>query len=152
DLLCMLYRQGPETHGIFRRSANAKSCRILKEKLNFGHGVSLCGESVFVAASLLTEFLRKLPGSVLGCDLYEDWINVMKAVDEQDRCSSVMSVLSKLPQVNRTLLCYVFGVLHHIHTHSDMNQMTASNLALCIAPNMLWRGTTSVQDNQSTLE
>ncbi|XP_047665449.1 uncharacterized protein arhgap20b isoform X2 [Tachysurus fulvidraco] len=154
DLLCMLYHQGPETHGIFRRSANAKSCRILKEKLNFGHGVSLCGESVFVAASLLTEFLRKLPGSVLGCDLYEDWINVMKTVDEQDRCSSVMSVLAKLPQVNRTLLCYVFGVLHHIHTHSDMNQMTASNLALCIAPNMLWRRTTlhPEQDNQSTLE
>ncbi|XP_058238520.1 uncharacterized protein arhgap20b isoform X1 [Hemibagrus wyckioides] len=154
DLLCMLYHQGPETLGIFRRSANAKSCRILKEKLNSGHPVSLCGESVFVAASVLTEFLRKLPGSVLGCDLYEAWMNVMKAVDEKDRYSSLKSVLAKLPQVNRTLLCYVFGVLHHIHTHSDVNQMTASNLALCIAPNMLWRGTTvnPEQESQSTLE
>ncbi|MCJ8748948.1 hypothetical protein PDJAM_G00170450 [Pangasius djambal] len=154
DLLCMLYREGPETLGIFRRSANAKSCRILKEKLNFGHRVSLRGESVFVAASLLTEFLRKLPGSVLGCELYEDWMNVMEADDQQCRCSSVKSVLAKLPQVNRTLLCYVFGVLHHIHTHSDVNQMTASNLALCIAPNMLWRATTSnpEQESQSTLE
>ncbi|KAB5522797.1 hypothetical protein PHYPO_G00163540 [Pangasianodon hypophthalmus] len=154
DLLCMLYREGPETLGIFRRSANAKSCRILKEKLNFGHRVSLRGESVFVAASLLTEFLRKLPGSVLGCELYEDWMNVMEADDQQSRCSSVKRVLAKLPQVNRTLLCYVFGVLHHIHTHSDVNQMTASNLALCIAPNMLWRATTSnpEQESQSTLE
>ncbi|KAF5879956.1 rho GTPase-activating protein 20-like, partial [Clarias magur] len=54
DLLSMLYREGPETLGVFRRSANAKSCRILKEKLNSGRRVSLRGESVFVAASLLT--------------------------------------------------------------------------------------------------
>ncbi|KAM9440626.1 uncharacterized protein arhgap20b [Clarias gariepinus] len=154
DLLSMLYREGPETLGVFRRSANAKSCRILKEKLNSGQRVSLRGESVFVAASLLTEFLRKLPGSVLGCDLYDDWMNVMEADDQQRKCVSVKSVLAKLPQVNRTLLCYVFGVLHHIHTHSDVNQMTASNLALCITPNMLWRAPTSnpEQESQSTLE
>ncbi|KAF7689026.1 hypothetical protein HF521_013833 [Silurus meridionalis] len=149
DMLCVLYHQGPETLGIFRRSANAKICRILKEKLNLRHPVSFRGESVFVSASLLTEFLRKLPGSVLGCDLYEDWMNAMETEDQQSRCSSVTSVLAKLPQINRTLLCYVFGVLHRIHTHSDVNQMTASNLALCVAPNILWRATSSNPEEES---
>lgn len=49
------------------------------------------------------------------------------------------SLLTQLPEENVTLLCHLFGVLYRIHTHSEVNQMTATNLALCIAPNMLWR-------------
>ncbi|XP_062844664.1 uncharacterized protein arhgap20b isoform X2 [Trichomycterus rosablanca] len=149
DLLCLLYRQAPETLGIFRRSANARSCRILKEKLNSGHRVWLRGECVFVAASLLTEFLRKLPGSVLGSDLYEDWMEVMETEDQQDRCTLAKSVLLKLPLLNRTLLGCVFAVLYRVHTHSDVNQMTAANLAVCIAPNMLWRTTPAEPEQES---
>ncbi|KAL7838845.1 hypothetical protein AOLI_G00272490 [Acnodon oligacanthus] len=154
DILCVLYRDGPKTLGIFRRSANAKSCRVLKERLNSGHYVPLHGESVFTAASILTEFLRKLPDSVLGCELYEDWIEVMEADDQEDRCTSAKSVLAKLPQVNRSLLFYVFGMLHCIHTSAEVNQMTAANLALCIAPNMLWRSSpcSAEQENQNNLE
>ncbi|XP_036436053.1 uncharacterized protein arhgap20b [Colossoma macropomum] len=154
DILCVLYHEGPKTLGIFRRSANAKSCRVLKERLNSGHHVPLHGESVFTAASLLTEFLRRLPDSVLGCELYEDWMEVMEADDQQDRCTSAKSVLAKLPQVNRSLLYYVFGMLHHIHTNADVNQMTAANLALCITPNMLWRSSpcSAEQENQNNLE
>ena len=64
------------------------------------------------------------------------------------------SVLEKLPQVNRSLLGYVFGMLHCIHTNADVNQMTAANLALCIAPNMLWRSPpcSAEQENQNNLE
>ncbi|KAI4904203.1 hypothetical protein NFI96_010667 [Prochilodus magdalenae] len=237
DLLCLLYHEGPKTLGIFRRSANAKSCRVLKERLNSGHHVPLHGESVFTAASLFTEFLRRLPDSVLGCDWYEDWMEVMEADDQQDRCTSAKRtfssgpqdgapqdtahrtlpyrtlptgrcpqdgapqaaapqggapqdaapqdaapqdaahrtvlhrplphrtlphrtlphrtlVLEKLPQVNRSLLGYVFGMLHCIHTNADVNQMTAANLALCIAPNMLWRSPpcSAEQENQNNLE
>ncbi|KAL6463109.1 hypothetical protein MHYP_G00275000 [Metynnis hypsauchen] len=154
DILCVLYHEGPKTLGIFRRSANAKSCRVLKERLNSGHYVPLHGESVFTAASLLTEFLRRLPDSVLGCELYEDWMEVMEADDQEDRCTSAKSVLAKLPQVNRSLLYYVFGMLHCIHTNADVNQMTAANLALCIAPNMMWRSSpcSAEQENQNNLE
>lgn len=49
------------------------------------------------------------------------------------------SLFAQLPEENFTLLCHLFGVLHRIHSHSHVNLMTASNLALCIAPNMLWR-------------
>ncbi|XP_072532727.1 uncharacterized protein arhgap20b [Salminus brasiliensis] len=154
DLLCVLYHEGPKTLGVFRRSANAKNCRVLKERLNSGHYISLHGESVFTAASLLTEFLRKLPGSVLGCELYEDWMEVMDTDDLQDRHTLAKSVLAKLPQENRSLLCYVFGMLHCIHKHADANQMTAANLALCIAPNMLWRSSpcTAEQESHNNLE
>ncbi|XP_016143724.1 uncharacterized protein arhgap20b [Sinocyclocheilus grahami] len=139
DLLYLLFCEGPETRGIFRRSANAKNCRILKERMNAGQSISLHEQSVFVSASLITEFLRKLPGGVLCCDLYEDWMEVLQSENQQDRLNRVRCLLAQLPEENVTLLCHLFGVLHRIHTHSEVNQMTATNLALCIAPNMLWR-------------
>ncbi|XP_016415862.1 uncharacterized protein LOC107746244 [Sinocyclocheilus rhinocerous] len=87
----------------------------------------------------IMEFLRKLPGGVLCCDLYEEWMEVLQSENQQDRLNRVRCLLAQLPEENVTLLCHLFGVLHRIHTHSEVNQMTATNLALCIAPNMLWR-------------
>uniref|UniRef100_A0A9J7XK80 Rho-GAP domain-containing protein n=4 Tax=Cyprinus carpio carpio TaxID=630221 RepID=A0A9J7XK80_CYPCA len=148
DLLYLLFCEGPETRGIFRRSANAKNCRILKERMNSGQSISLHEQSVFVSASLITEFLRKLPGGVLCCELYEDWIEVLQTEDQQDRLNRVRRLLAQLPEENVTLLCLLFGVLHKIHTHSEVNQMTATNLALCIAPNMLWRSSQISPDKE----
>ncbi|RMC20335.1 hypothetical protein DUI87_01184 [Hirundo rustica rustica] len=48
------------------------------------------------------------------------------------------SLIKQLPEANLILLRHLFGVLHHIEQNSGMNQMNAFNLALCIAPNMLW--------------
>ncbi|XP_063058221.1 uncharacterized protein arhgap20b [Engraulis encrasicolus] len=149
DMLLVLYEQGPSTPGIFRRSANAKSCRELKEKLNAGLAYLPPGESVFVVAALLTDFLRSLPDSALGSHLYERWMEAAQMVateedeededeeDEDERNGIMASLVSELPEENATLLRFVFWVLHHIHQHAEENQMTASNLALCIAPNML---------------
>ncbi|XP_066518315.1 uncharacterized protein arhgap20b isoform X2 [Hoplias malabaricus] len=154
DLLCVLYREGPKTLGIFRRSANAKSCRVLKERLNSGFPVPLLGESAFTAASLITEFLRRLPDSVLCCDIFDDWMEVLEMEDHQEKCTSAKSVLERLPQVNHSLLCYLFLILHRIHSCADVNQMTAANLALCVAPSVLWRNSVSSteEENQNNLE
>ncbi|XP_057206336.1 uncharacterized protein arhgap20b isoform X2 [Triplophysa rosa] len=154
DLLYLLFCEGPETCGIFRRSANAKSCRILKERMNSGKSISLHEESVFVSASLITEFLRDLPGCVLRCDLYEEWMEVLQIEDQQHKLYKIRSLFAQLPEENFTLLCHLFGVLHRIHSHSHVNLMTASNLALCIAPNMLWRSSqvSPELDGKSTLQ
>ncbi|NWW92979.1 RHG20 protein, partial [Dicaeum eximium] len=47
-------------------------------------------------------------------------------------------LVNQLPEANLILLRHLFGVLHHIEQNSGVNQMNAFNLALCIAPNMLW--------------
>ena len=52
-MLLFLNQKGPLTKGIFRQSANVKSCRELKEKLNSGAEVQLDCESIFVIASVL---------------------------------------------------------------------------------------------------
>lgn len=51
---------------------------------------------------------------------------------------SLDSLVKQLPEANLLLLRHLFGVLHHIERNAVENQMNAFNLALCIAPNMLW--------------
>ncbi|XP_078268138.1 rho GTPase-activating protein 20 isoform X2 [Rhinoraja longicauda] len=138
DMLVLLYHEGPSTKGIFRRSANAKTCKELKEKLNSGNEVHMDRESVFVAAAVITDFLRNIPGSVLSSEMYEKWMERIENDNEEQKIQSTKSLIEELPEANVLLLRHLFGVLHHIEKNSEENQMTAFNLALCIAPNMLW--------------
>eukprot|EP00062_Callorhinchus_milii_P001123 gi/632935877/ref/XP_007891633.1/ PREDICTED: rho GTPase-activating protein 20-like isoform X1 [Callorhinchus milii] len=138
DMLLLLYHEGPATKGIFRRSANAKTCKELKEKLNSGSEVHMEIESVFVAAAVITDFLRNIPGSVLSSELYERWMEGTENENEEEKIQALKKLVEELPEAHLLLLRHLFTILHRIEKRSEENQMTAFNLALCIAPNMLW--------------
>ncbi|KAM3912364.1 rho GTPase-activating protein 20-like [Leptodactylus fuscus] len=138
DMLLLLYEEGPNTRGIFRRSANAKTCKELKEKLISGDEVHMDGESVFVAAAVITDFLRNIPDSILSSDMHGLWMEVTEIEEVEYKIKVIKSLLDQLPEANFILLQHLFAVLNHIEKNSEENQMTASNLAVCIAPNMLW--------------
>ncbi|XP_070132105.1 rho GTPase-activating protein 20-like isoform X3 [Equus caballus] len=137
DMLCFIKQKGPLTEGIFRKSVNIKSCRALKETLNAGDKVNLDCESVLVVASVLKDFLRNIPGSVFTSDLYAKWVTITDGENEEEKIAATQRLLDELPRANAALLRYLFGVLHNIQQHSSVNQMTAYNLATCIAPSIL---------------
>ncbi|MEE6472770.1 hypothetical protein FKM82_009718 [Ascaphus truei] len=138
DMLSFLCQEGPFTRGIFRRSANAKSCKEMKERLSAGCEVNFACESIFVTASVFKDFLRNIPGSIFSSKLYDKWVSVMDQGNQLEKKKAIKKLLEKLPQANVMLLRYVFGVLHCIEQRSETNQMTAFNLAVCIAPSLLW--------------
>ncbi|XP_056417661.1 rho GTPase-activating protein 20-like isoform X2 [Hyla sarda] len=138
DMLSVLCQDGPFTRGIFRRSANVKSCKEMKERLNSGFHVDFACESIFVIASVFKDFLRNIPGSVFSSKLCDKWVSVLDQGSQAEKIKAVKKLLEKLPQVNITLLRYLFGVLHCIEQRSEHNQMTAFNLAVCISPSLLW--------------
>lgn len=54
DMLVFLYLEGPYTRGIFRRSAGAKACRELRDRLDSGtEDPEITHQSVFVIAAVL---------------------------------------------------------------------------------------------------
>ncbi|XP_062983143.1 rho GTPase-activating protein 20 [Elgaria multicarinata webbii] len=138
DMLSFLYQEGPFTRGIFRRSANAKSCRELKEKLDSGDDVHLPCESIFVTASVFKDFLRNIPGGIFSSQLCDQWVSLMDEGNHEEKIKSIHRLMEQLPRANVVLLRYLFGVLHSIEKQSEDNQMTAFNLAVCIAPSLLW--------------
>lgn len=54
DMLVFLYLEGPYTRGVFRRSAGAKACRELRDRLDSGtEDPEITHQSVFVIAAVL---------------------------------------------------------------------------------------------------
>ncbi|RMC12885.1 hypothetical protein DUI87_10410 [Hirundo rustica rustica] len=143
DLLTILYMKGPSTEGIFRKAANEKARKELKEDLNKGGNVDLKSKSVHLLAVVLKDFLRNIPSKLLSADLYEKWMQALEKPTKQEKIEELKGVADKLPRPNLVLLKLLLSVLHHISQNAETNKMDSSNLAICIGPNMLSPGTDS---------
>ncbi|XP_009865017.1 PREDICTED: T-cell activation Rho GTPase-activating protein, partial [Apaloderma vittatum] len=85
DLLAILYMKGPSTEGIFRKAANEKARKELKEDLNKGSNVDLKNKSVHLLAVVLKDFLRNIPSKLLWADLYEKWMQALEKPSKQEK-------------------------------------------------------------------
>ncbi|NXF89188.1 TAGAP protein, partial [Eubucco bourcierii] len=137
DLLAILYMKGPSTEGIFRKAANEKARKELKEDLNKGGNIDMKTKSVHLLAVVLKDFLRNIPSKLLLADLYEKWMQALERPSKQEKIEELKVVADKLPRPNLILLKHVLSLLHHISQNAESNRMDSSNLAICIGPNML---------------
>ncbi|KAK4823474.1 hypothetical protein QYF61_002521 [Mycteria americana] len=137
DLLTILYMKGPSTEGIFRKAANEKARKELKEDLNKGGNVDLKSKSVHLLAVVLKDFLRNIPSKLLSADLYEKWMQALEKPSKQEKIEELKEVADKLPRPNLALLKHLLSLLHHISQNAETNRMDSSNLAICVGPNML---------------
>ncbi|NXT23804.1 TAGAP protein, partial [Syrrhaptes paradoxus] len=137
DLLAILYMKGPSTEGVFRKAANEKARKELKEDLNKGGNVDLKSKSVHLLAVVLKDFLRNIPSKLLLVDLYEKWMQALEKPSKEEKIEELKEVADKLPRPNLALLKHLLSLLHHISQNAETNRMDSSNLAICIGPNML---------------
>ncbi|KAM9655968.1 T-cell activation Rho GTPase-activating protein isoform 3-T3 [Morphnus guianensis] len=137
NLLAILHMKGPSTEGIFRKAANEKARKELKEDLNKGGNVDLKSKSVHLLAVVLKDFLRNIPSKLLSSDLYEKWMQALEKPSKQEKIEELKEVADKLPRPNLVLLKHLLSLLHHISQNAETNRMDSSNLAICVGPNML---------------
>ncbi|XP_040285175.1 T-cell activation Rho GTPase-activating protein [Bufo bufo] len=137
DILTILRVQGPQTEGIFRKAANERARKELKDDLNYGRDLDLKSKSVHLLAVVFKDFLRGIPNQLLSSELYSKWMSSLEKPRLEEKIEEMKSAAEKLPKPNFILLRHLICVLHHISKASDINKMDARNLALCIAPTML---------------
>ncbi|NWT25679.1 TAGAP protein, partial [Cardinalis cardinalis] len=100
DLLAILYMKGPSTEGIFRKTANEKARKELKEDLNKGGNVDLKSKSVHLLAVVLKDFLRNIPSKLLSADLYEKWMQALEKPSKQEKIEELKEApAAALPEV-----------------------------------------------------
>lgn len=140
DMLRFLYHEGSWTRGIFRRPAGARAVRELRDSLDTGgFQLPLTRDHVFIIAGVFKDFLRSIPGSLLCCELHEEWMDVLEEEEyEEEQVQDVKRMICRLPKENALLLRYLLAVLHGIQGNAHENQMTSFNLSVCIAPSILW--------------
>ncbi|XP_072944696.1 uncharacterized protein [Epargyreus clarus] len=132
----------PLTHGVFRRSANAKALRLLRDKLDtLGPWAEGCAEldraPVLLLAALVKEFFRALPQPLLASELYPAWLQVL-SLPQAEKVPAVRSLLLKLPKAHYNMLTYFVCLLQAIAKKSNINLMCPMNLGVCVGPSLLW--------------
>nr|XP_034834836.1 uncharacterized protein LOC117991367 isoform X1 [Maniola hyperantus] len=137
-----LRSSAPLTHGVFRRSANAKALRLLRDKLDtLGPWTESCAEldraPVLLLAALVKEFFRALPQPLLSAELYPTWLQVL-SLPQAEKVAAVRSLLLKLPKSHYNMLTYFVCLLQAIAKKSNINLMCPMNLGVCVGPSLLW--------------
>ncbi|KQK75756.1 hypothetical protein AAES_141451 [Amazona aestiva] len=61
----------------------------------------------------------------------------MEKTSRQESLAALKEVASKLPDANLLLLRNLLSLLRDISRNVGMSKMTAGNLAICVAPNLL---------------
>ncbi|KAL6310302.1 hypothetical protein BKA93DRAFT_721925 [Sparassis latifolia] len=124
---------GTKSEGIFRIPGDGDAVSELKLRIEKGYYSLEDVDDPHVLASLLKLWLRELCDPLIPDELYNDCITHSK---EPDTC---VQIVHRLPTINRRVILFVVSFLQlfleeKVHT---VTKMTAPNLALVMAPNLL---------------
>ncbi|EAL67979.1 RhoGAP domain-containing protein [Dictyostelium discoideum AX4] len=140
----LLLEENITQEGIFRVSPNQKQLTDLKNNVNAGYITTLDGiDDAHLISSFVKAFLREMPIPLFTFDLYHSLVDCVINEEKYD-CdkikisNAIVLVLQKLPKPNFLLAKSLISLLWKISTKSSQNKMTTSNLAVTVAPNVLY--------------
>jgi len=109
-------------------------------------------QDVHSVSSLLKLYFRELPDPLCTYKAYEDFLEAAK-LPEDLRLSATRQVLGSLPKENFRTLEFLMRHLHRVSLKGDDTGMTAKNLAIVWAPNLLrCRDLKSNKNNNNNLK
>lgn len=126
--------------GLFRKSgvkSRIQALRQMNESCGTsGGGVNYEGQSAYDVADMLKQYFRDLPEPLLTSKLSDTFLQIYQYVPKEQRLQAVRAAVLLLPDENRealqTLLCFLSDVTASV----GENQMTCTNLAVCLAPSL----------------
>ncbi|XP_075558631.1 uncharacterized protein LOC142590420 [Dermacentor variabilis] len=142
---CLL-ASGMDEEGLFRITGSASKIKKLKSAFNAGFAdMSEFERDPHTVASVLKLYLRELPEPLMTFALYEEWMKAASVPDASARLQALWQVVNNLPQANHDNLRYVVKFLARLVGHREQNKMSSQNIAIVIAPNLVW----PKEENQS---
>ncbi|CAH1777028.1 unnamed protein product [Owenia fusiformis] len=140
---CILYamrflrRNAAEAVGIFRKSGVRSRIQKLRSQIEANPDMTnFEGHQAYDVADLLKQYFRELPECVLTNKLSETFISIFQLCPRELRLEALQAAYMLMPDENREVLQSLLLFLRDMADHSDKNQMTESNLAVCFAPSL----------------
>ncbi|NXE95942.1 STA13 protein, partial [Menura novaehollandiae] len=122
--------------GIFRKSGVKSRIQALRHmnETSPDH-VNYSGQSAYDVADLLKQYFRDLPEPIFTSKLTDTFLQIYQFVSKEQRLQAVQAAIILMPDENREVLQTLLYFLSDIAS-AEENQMTAGNLAVCLAPSI----------------
>ncbi|XP_078067555.1 stAR-related lipid transfer protein 8 [Mustelus asterias] len=122
--------------GIFRKSGVKSRIQALRQmNENSPENVNYHGQSAFDVADMLKQYFRDLPEPIFTSKLTETFLQIYQYVPKDQRLQALQAAIVLMPDENREVLQSLLYFLSDIAS-VQQNQMTAGNLAVCLAPSL----------------
>ncbi|XP_038625170.1 rho GTPase-activating protein 7 isoform X1 [Tachyglossus aculeatus] len=123
--------------GLFRKSGVKSRIQALRQ-MNDGPagGVSYEGQSAYDVADMLKQYFRDLPEPLMTNKLSETFLQIYQYVPKDQRLPAIQAAIMLLPDENREALQTLLYFLSDVTAAVKENQMTPTNLAVCLAPSL----------------
>ncbi|XP_072262299.1 rho GTPase-activating protein 7 isoform X2 [Pyxicephalus adspersus] len=123
--------------GLFRKSGVKSRILALREIVeNNVDGSIYEGQSAYDVADMLKQYFRDLPEPLLTNKLSETFLQIYQYVPKDQRLQAIKAAIMLLPDENREVLQTLLYFLSDVAAAVDENQMTPTNLAVCLAPSL----------------
>ncbi|KAG8008355.1 Arf-GAP with Rho-GAP domain [Nibea albiflora] len=124
--------------GVYRRCGLSSKVNQLVGALNTSPNSAPleCDEQgVLDAASALKQYIRQQE-SLIPDKKQQQWLQAAVISDERSRFSAYRRLIRQLPDSNRLTLNSLFGHFYMVQMFSQVNKMSAHNLAVVLVPNL----------------
>ncbi|XP_034538919.1 arf-GAP with Rho-GAP domain, ANK repeat and PH domain-containing protein 1 [Notolabrus celidotus] len=129
---------GLKVEGVYRRCGLAPKVSRLVEVLMTSPGsapLETDEQGVLDAGSALKQFVRQQESLVPDREL-QQWLHAAGIPEERSRFTAYRRLLRKLPDDNRATLNALFGHFYMVQVFSQVNKMSAHNLAVVLVPTL----------------
>jgi len=139
DVFLAYIEKGINAEGIFRLCGLKTRIDQLKDMIDQDPVNFTFDEETDVheVSGLLKLFLREMPNPLLTYELYDAFIAAASIEFVRERPVIMKKCLELLPPFNKNIFHKLCLCLNKIMKNSQINKMTAENLATCIVPNVL---------------
>ncbi|XP_048852222.1 rho GTPase-activating protein 7-like isoform X2 [Brienomyrus brachyistius] len=123
--------------GLFRKSGVKSRIQALREMNEVSpDGVNYEGQSAYDVADMLKQYFRDLPEPLLTSKLSETFLQIYQCVPREQQLQAARASTLLLPDENRQALEALLCFLSDVAAAAPHNQMTCTNLAVCLAPSL----------------
>ncbi|XP_018584149.1 rho GTPase-activating protein 7 isoform X1 [Scleropages formosus] len=123
--------------GLFRKSGVKSRIQFLRDTVETDpEGVSYEGQSAFDVADMIKQFFRDLPESIFSSKLCETFLHIYQYFPKDQQFIATQAAIFLLPDENREALQTLLLFLRDVVDCVEENQMTPTNIAVCLAPSL----------------
>uniref|UniRef100_A0A1A8D0N2 Rho GTPase activating protein 7 n=4 Tax=Nothobranchius TaxID=28779 RepID=A0A1A8D0N2_NOTKA len=123
--------------GLFRKSGVKSRIQYLREMVESDpDGVSFEGQSAFDVADMVKQYFRDLPEPIFSSKLCETFLHIYTYFPKDQQMVASQAAILLLPDENREALRLMLFFLRDVVSCVEENQMTPTNIAVCLAPSL----------------